>query len=69
MVGCKIRGEFVQVGLRNRSGTAQQFLPHRARFLVLRWWRPARLHFEDLGRTEDRVLMMVGIIEGNGCVV
>ncbi len=35
MVGCKIRGEFVEVWFRNRLGNAQQFLPYRARFFGL----------------------------------
>ena len=30
MVGCEIRGEFVEVWFRNRLGNAQQLLPYRA---------------------------------------
>ena len=35
MVGCEIRGEFVEVWFRNRLGNAQQFLPYRARLFGL----------------------------------
>ena len=35
MVGCEIRGEFVEVWFRNRLGNAQQFLPYRANLLGL----------------------------------
>ena len=35
MVGCEIRGEFVEVWFRNRLGNAQQLLPYRARLFGL----------------------------------
>lgn len=31
MVGCEIRGKFVEVWFRNRLGNAQQVFPYRAR--------------------------------------
>ena len=35
MVGCEIRGEFVEVWFRNRLSYSQQFLPYRARLFGL----------------------------------
>jgi hypothetical protein len=36
MVGCEIRGKFVEIWFRNRLGYAQQFFPYRARLFGLK---------------------------------